>query len=243
MGDDRMSERPRLDLDKRAAYLRHSLRLSRPATDAGAPLFSPADLERTRLVLNALRQRDPSVWSGDKAIQQKVANRLGWLTSPELMATSIDRLTEFADGVKRDGFTDVVLLGMGGSSLAPEVLRAIIGSAPGFPTLHVLDSTDPAAVRAVSAPVERTLFILASKSGSTIEPNSLAAHFQRLLEDSAIVLAPGDSGTSSSTPLTSAGATRPSPTSDSFPLRSWDRMSPHLWGGALPCSKRQTNPT
>ena len=72
-----------------------------------------------------------------------IANRLGWLDSPALMADSIDRLRAFADGVKRDGFTDVVLLGMGGSSLAPEVLRAVLGVAPGWPRLHMLDSTDP----------------------------------------------------------------------------------------------------
>ena len=97
------------------------------------------------------------------------------------MADSIDRLQTFAASVKRDGFTDVVLLGMGGSSLAPEVLRAVLGVAPGWPRLHMLDSTDPAAVRAVATPPERTLYLLASKSGTTIEPNSLAAHFRQRL--------------------------------------------------------------
>ena len=81
-----------------------------------------------------------------------------------------------------DGFTDVVLLGMGGSSLAPEVLRAVLGVAPGWPRFHMLDSTDPAAVRAVATTPARTLYILASKSGTTIEPNSLAAHFRHELE-------------------------------------------------------------
>ena len=68
---------------------------------------------------------------------------------------------------------------MGGSSLAPEVLRAVIGVAPGWPRLHMLDSTDPAAVRAAADAARRTtLYLLASKSGTTIEPNSLAAHFR-----------------------------------------------------------------
>ena len=100
------------------------------------------------------------------------------------MAASLDRLRTFAARVKDDGFTDVVLLGMGGSSLAPEVLRTVVGVAPGWPTLHMLDSTDPAAVRAASTPPDRTLYLLASKSGTTIEPNSLAAHFRERLESS-----------------------------------------------------------
>jgi hypothetical protein len=101
------------------------------------------------------------------------------------MRDSIERIRSFADGVRHDGFTDVVLLGMGGSSLAPEVLRAVVGVTPGWPAFHMLDSTDPAAVRAVAAHA-RTLFMLASKSGTTIEPNSLAAHFRRVLEESGI---------------------------------------------------------
>jgi glucose-6-phosphate isomerase len=130
----------------------------------------------------ALWRRDPSLWSDDPATQLKIANRLGWLSSPALMADSLERLRTFAAGVWRDGFTHVVLLGMGGSSLAPEVLRAVIGAAPGSPTLHMLDSTDPAAVRAAATPPEQTLYLVASKSGTTIEPNALAAHFRTHLE-------------------------------------------------------------
>jgi glucose-6-phosphate isomerase len=122
------------------------------------------------------------VWTSDAGAQQKIANRLGWLTSPALMADALPRLQTFADAVKRDGLTDGVLLGMGGSSLAPEVLRAVLGVAPGWLRLHVLDSTDPASVLAASTPPERTLYILASKSGATIEPNALAAHFRHVLE-------------------------------------------------------------
>ncbi len=143
------------------------LRLKLPEVDAAA---------------SALWRRDPSLWSKDPATEQTIANRLGWLSSPSLMAASIDRLRTFAAAVKDEGFTDVVLLGMGGSSLAPEVLRAVVGVAPGWPALHMLDSTDPAAVRAVSTPPDRTLYLLASKSGTTIEPNSLASHFRACLE-------------------------------------------------------------
>ncbi len=133
-----------------------------------------------------LWQRDPSTWSSDRGVQQKIANRLGWLTSPSLMSDSLERIRGFADGVRRDGFTDVVLLGMGGSSLAPEVLRAVLGAQSGWPRLHMIDSTDPGAVRAVRTPPERTLYLLASKSGTTIEPNSLAAHFQRGLQQAGV---------------------------------------------------------
>src|SRR5262249_47594987 len=95
-----------------------------------------------------------------------------------LMADHIDRLLTFAARVKDDGFTDVVLLGMGGSSLAPEVMHAILGEGPDRPRFHMLDSTDPANVLAAATPPERTLYIIASKSGTTIEPNALAAHFR-----------------------------------------------------------------
>src|SRR5450759_1463300 len=125
-----------------------------------------------------LWRRDASVWSADADVQKRILNRLGWLSSPQLMADSLDRLLAFAASIRQAGFTDVVLLGMGGSSLAPEVLRGILGVAPGWPRLHMLDSTDPAAVRAAGTPPDRTLYLLSSKSGTTIEPNSLAAHFR-----------------------------------------------------------------
>src|SRR5256885_11615757 len=130
----------------------------------------------------ACARRDTSLWSATPDVQARIANRLGWLDSPKLMAQSIDRLTSFAQGIKSAGFTDVVLLGMGGSSLAPEVLRSIVGVARGWPRFRMLDSTDPAAVRAAATPPATTLYILASKSGGTIEPNSLAAHFRATLE-------------------------------------------------------------
>jgi glucose-6-phosphate isomerase len=134
----------------------------------------------------ALWARQPSAWSSDPVVQMKIANRLGWLTSPGLMVSSLSDLQHFAQEIRDDGFHDVVLLGMGGSSLAPEVLRAILGVAPGWPKFHMLDSVDPAAIRAVEISPPRTLFLLASKSGSTIEPNVLAAHFRRQLEDAGV---------------------------------------------------------
>ncbi|MFN7917953.1 MAG: hypothetical protein U0Q55_21580 [Vicinamibacterales bacterium] len=151
--------------------------------------LAPALASQSDLAVRAGRglfARDTSTWSPDAAVQQKIANRLGWLSSPALMAESVGAVKAFADGVRRDGFTDVVLLGMGGSSLAPEVLRAVLGGNPGWPTLHMLDSTDPAAVLAITANPKTTLFLLASKSGTTIEPNSMAAHFIGVLKQAGV---------------------------------------------------------
>ena len=175
---DLLTRWPALDVAGKRARLQHSLRLS-PGPLADGFRSSAETSERAAA---GLWQREPSVWSIDAARQQRISQRLGWLDSPGLMADSLARLQAFAASVKRDGFTDVVLLGMGGSSLAPEVLRAVLGVAPGWPRLHVLDSTDPAAIRAATTPPELTLYLLASKSRSTIEPNSLAAHFRQALE-------------------------------------------------------------
>ena len=166
----------------RRGRIQESLRLSLgPLTDAVG-----AHGQAAERAAGGLFRHDPQVWSTDPDVQQKIVNRLGWLDSPRLMADSIDRLRRFADGVRGDGFNDVVLLGMGGSSLAPEVLRAVLGVTPGWPAFHMLDSTDPAAVRAAWTPPQRTLYVLASKSGTTIEPNALAAHFARTLQDAGV---------------------------------------------------------
>jgi glucose-6-phosphate isomerase len=177
--DDLATRWPQFDLVRRATWLKSSFHCT-------PVVFESGDAGRAWRVAVALRDKDPSAWTSDPSVQLKIANRLGWMTSPELMAQSIDRLVAFGKGVKASGITHVVLLGMGGSSLAPEVLRAILGSAPGYPVLHVLDSTDPAAVLAAHTPIETTLYILASKSGTTIEPNSLAAHFRARLEEALV---------------------------------------------------------
>jgi glucose-6-phosphate isomerase len=173
---------PALEVEQKRARLQHSLRLAAGPL-AGSLDKTSADADRAAA---GLWRRDPSAWSSDAAVQKAIADRLGWMSSPALMADSIDRLRRFAAAVKRDGFTDVVLLGMGGSSLAPEVLRAVIGVAAGWPRFHMLDSTDPAAVRAVDTPATTTLYLLASKSGGTIEPNVLAAHFKQRLIDAGV---------------------------------------------------------
>jgi transaldolase/glucose-6-phosphate isomerase len=179
---DMLTRWPALEIAAKRARLQNSLHLS-PGAIADA-LQGSADVAGRAAA--GLWRRDPSVWSADVTVQKTIADRLGWMSSPLLMADSIDRLRTFAARVKGDGFTDVVLLGMGGSSLAPEVLRAILGIAAGWPRFHMLDSTDPAAVRAIETTPRRTLYLLASKSGTTIEPNSLAAHFRQRLIDNGV---------------------------------------------------------
>ena len=122
-------------------------------------------------------QKDHTLWSEEP--QPELTDRLGWLELPERMADEVDRLRAFADGVKADGIKHVVLLGMGGSSLAPEVFQQTFGSAAGHPELQVLDSTHPAAVKAAEGRIDlaRTLFVVSSKSGTTTETNSFFYYF------------------------------------------------------------------
>jgi glucose-6-phosphate isomerase len=118
--------------------------------------------------------RDASLWTGGDE-----ARWLGWLDLAQPEPGALDALHRLREEVAREGFGDALLLGMGGSSLCPEVLAETFGRLPGHPALHVLDSTDPAQVRGVEAKLDlaRTLVIVASKSGSTLEPNIFMAYF------------------------------------------------------------------
>jgi transaldolase / glucose-6-phosphate isomerase len=147
-----------------------------------------------RLRPTADRPADATLWGAPGAAE--IANRLGWLTIAERMLAQLDDLHEFCDRVRDDGLRDVVLLGMGGSSLAPEVLRRSFQAQPDRPRLHVLDSTDAATVRAVQQSVDpaQTLFIVSSKSGGTIEPLSLFAHFWSLVGEGQNFVAITDPG-------------------------------------------------
>jgi glucose-6-phosphate isomerase len=126
--------------------------------------------------------QDHRLWKQDPT---DITNRLGWLTIVEYMKDRTAELRTFATSAKKRGIRDVVLLGMGGSSLGPEVLRATFGSFRGFPRLWVLDSTVPGWVRQVTQAIDpaRSLFILASKSGGTIEVMSLFAHFRDVVHE------------------------------------------------------------
>jgi glucose-6-phosphate isomerase len=146
-------------------------------------------LEQSRFA-DALWSRRLDMWTSDAGVQQKIANRLGWLGLVRAMKPHVRQLHAFADSIRADGFTDVVLLGMGGSSLVSEVLRTVVGISPGFPRFRVLDSVNPDAIRSAMNRVETTLFIMASKSGSTIELTTLAAEADRRVR-AADVASPG----------------------------------------------------
>ncbi|MCE7964644.1 glucose-6-phosphate isomerase [Nitrospirales bacterium NOB] len=125
--------------------------------------------------------RDHTLWHPDPT---EIDNRLGWLTVLDQMRDGLTELRAFAQAAREAHTSDVVLLGMGGSSLGPEVLRCTFGSARGYPRLWVLDSTVPGWVRAVTSTIQpaRTLFLVASKSGGTVEVMSLFAHFWELVQ-------------------------------------------------------------
>ena len=133
-------------------------------------------------VIARIWDRDHTVWSDDPT---EITDRLGWLTVSRDMTEHVGDLRAFAEEVRAAGFKDIVLLGMGGSSLGPEVIRQGIGSTPGFPRLTVLDSTAPARVATVTGSIDpaRTIFIVSSKSGGTIEPLSFYKHFRNLVEN------------------------------------------------------------
>jgi transaldolase/glucose-6-phosphate isomerase len=121
------------------------------------------------------------LWDGDASLWTETdeAHWLGWLTIVDQQLKGIGHLDAFAADVRRGDFSDALLLGMGGSSLCAEVLAESFGSKPGFPRLRIVDSTDPAQLRRIADSVDlrRTLFIVSSKSGSTLEPNIYKQYF------------------------------------------------------------------
>jgi transaldolase/glucose-6-phosphate isomerase len=149
------------------------LKTSLPETLATTVKATIADWQ-SRGNMERLWQRDPSLWTGTDE-----AKWLGWLDIVDEQIAQHDQLMKFAKEVQSRGFEHVLLLGMGGSSLCPEVLHMTFGRTPLFPTLHVLDSTDPAQVKAFEHQIDipKTLFIVSSKSGSTLEPNIFKQYF------------------------------------------------------------------
>lgn len=148
---------------------------------------------------------DPTVWSEDTV--PELADRLGWLDLHDQMRPRLPELTALAESLVADGILDVVVCGMGGSSLAPEVFSQVIGSRPAYPKVTVLDSTHPDAVETVAAAVdmERTAFVISSKSGTTLETLSFFRYFwERAHGDGSRFIAVTDPDT----PLAELGAER-----------------------------------
>jgi transaldolase/glucose-6-phosphate isomerase len=128
-------------------------------------------------------EKDFSVWSPTEL--PEITDRLGWINLPETMVAETESFAAVAEEIKAEGFKHVVLLGMGGSSLAPEVYQRALGNTPGFPELVVLDSTHPDHIRRVESQIDlvRTIFLVASKSGTTLESLSLFRYFFACLSE------------------------------------------------------------
>jgi glucose-6-phosphate isomerase len=140
-----------------------------------------ARLEKERVV-DRIRAGDHTVWGPEP---EEIANRLGWLESPRVMREELDGISALVEAVRDEGYTHALLLGMGGSSLAPEVYRRVFGVAGGYLNLAVLDSTDPGAVleHADRLDLSRTLFVVSTKSGGTVETFSFFKYFYNRVSD------------------------------------------------------------
>jgi transaldolase/glucose-6-phosphate isomerase len=155
-----------------------------PTIDASLPpqfeSFESERIERavSEHVAQRIWKRDPALWGGPGV--PEIENRLGWLSVTETMRDHLPELTALRDELKAEGYTDVVLLGMGGSSLGPEVIRQSFGDVAAGLRLQVLDSTHPDAIQAIEQSVDlaKTVFIVSSKSGGTIETLSHYAYFK-----------------------------------------------------------------
>ncbi len=142
-------------------------------------------VEKTTLDLQSqstvtrLWQKDFTIWRSEENHKKSILNRLGWLESVELMQKNAAQLGSFSEEVRKSGFTHAVVLGMGGSSLCPDVCRFTFGLRKGYPELLVLDSTNPSSVTRIenSISLASTLFIVASKSGGTTETNMFYRYF------------------------------------------------------------------
>lgn len=144
-------------------------------------------------VISRIWESDHTVWKPEPT---EISNRLGWLSVGDDNLGAIGQLRSFAEEVASDGMKSAVLLGMGGSSLAPEVFATTYGTAPGALQLYVLDTTDPASILEVESAIdpERTLFVVASKSGTTLETLSHFAHFWSKISDGDHFVAITDAG-------------------------------------------------
>jgi transaldolase/glucose-6-phosphate isomerase len=155
-------------------------------------LIARADKEK---VVSRIWKRDAALWKNDDAHKKIIANSLGWLDAPRTTAEMLEPVLALANEAKGK-FDHVVVLGMGGSSLVSEVVRRVFGKREGWPELLVLDSTVPEAVHALEAKIDpaKTLFIVASKSGSTTEPLMFHRHFFDLVKKGENFIAITDPG-------------------------------------------------
>ena len=146
--------------------------------DGTAAYQAAVDRASTEDWATRLFARDVTLWTSDPRVGEAIAERLGWLDAPAHFAEQTAALEGFGDAVVEEGFTTAIVAGMGGSSLAPDILHRTFGSLEGYLALRILDSTDPAYVSATLDDLDplRTLVIVASKSGTTTEPNAFMAY-------------------------------------------------------------------
>ncbi len=182
---------------------REATRLGRPKTFDSAipdeleePLRKKLEQAQSEDVARRIWHKDESLWGGPGV--PEIGNRLGWLTIAQRMLDHCGTLNDFTDEVRADGIQSVILCGMGGSSLAPEVLSQSFERGGGGLDLYVLDSTDPGAIKEVEDKVdlERTLFLISSKSGGTVETMSQYHYFRSKADNGKQFVAITDPGSS-----------------------------------------------
>lgn len=141
-------------------------------------------LKSSSLSVDRLWKKDPSLWKSDPEQRASISNRLGWLDIVDRMSSEADPLGRFAREIADDGFRQIILLGMGGSSLCAEVLGGVFRPPEKVPRLFVLDSTDPGMIRTIEkrGPLRQTFFLVSSKSGKTVETLSHFSYFYSKIE-------------------------------------------------------------
>jgi transaldolase/glucose-6-phosphate isomerase len=150
-----------------------------------APVEQKLQELRDQTFVRRLWEKDGSLWTDDRAEQEGIKKALGWLNIVEQMQEQTGDLKRFAEEIRAEGITHAVVLGMGGSSLCPDVLAHTFGHREGYPQLEILDTTDPDAIRHLTERIdaERTLFIVSSKSGTTAEPLAFYHYFWKVAQD------------------------------------------------------------
>ncbi|MGC8603182.1 MAG: bifunctional transaldolase/phosoglucose isomerase [Desulfomonilaceae bacterium] len=153
------------------------------------PLQKPVGDTLTRFekekIAEHIWETRPELWTQDPAGKAEIAQRLGWLHVVEMMSSEVEKLKAFANEIVAEGFRHVALIGMGGSSLAPEVFSECFGNADGYPDLKVVDTTVPDSILNIERSLDlgKTLFVVSSKSGGTIEVMSLFKYFYKRVTD------------------------------------------------------------
>lgn len=180
---------------KRATIQRHTAMRQAISLGQYGRHAALADANKNKTV-ERVWTRDPFLWKPDAKDHVELADRLGWLTIVGEMKKQVTDLRAFTYEVKRDGFKDVVLCGIGGSALCVDVMRATFAGAKGYPAMHVLDTIDPATIRALDRKIDfkKSLFIIASKSGGTTETLTQFKYFHSRVANGANFVAITDPG-------------------------------------------------